>query len=91
MLRWFAFLPLKDFGQIDLITASPRAAGGNEIRYELGINAYIGKESDEIILVLRFEMKYMETGKPGELHYILYYPFGEVGRKNLRRMLAELA
>jgi len=90
VLRWFAFLPLKDFGQIDVLTAVPRAFGGKEIRYELGINAYIGKEADEIILVLRFEMKYTETGKAGQLHYILYYPFGEIGRANLRRMLLEL-
>jgi hypothetical protein len=90
VLRWFAFLPLKDFGQIDVLTAIPRAVGGKEIRYELGINAYIGKEADEIILVLRFEMKYTETGRSGQLHYILYYPFGEVGRVNLRRMLLEL-
>lgn len=72
LLRWFAFLPLKDFGRIDRISAASRTRDGREVRYRLTISAYIGKEANEIILVLRFEMEYEEDGRPGRLHYILW-------------------
>jgi len=88
LLRWFAFLPLKNFGRIDQILEAVPRKDGRRIEYQLDINTYIGKEFDEIMLVLRFEMQYSETGRPGKLHYILYYPFGAEGRNNLRRILS---
>ncbi len=88
ILRWFAFLPLKEFGRIEAIHKEVALTGRKRIQYLLDIGAYIGKESDEIILVLRFDMKYSETGAPGRLHHILYYPFGAQGRDNLRKVLA---
>lgn len=89
LLRWFAFVPLKSFGPIDRISTRVPVTGRKQIQYDLDIGAYIGKEFDEIILVLRFEMKYRKTGAPGRLHYILYYPFGAQGRENLRRILRD--
>ena len=91
VLRWFAFLPLKDLGRIDQISKCVPLTSHRQIQYELDISAYVGKEFDEIILVLRFEVKYRETGVPGRLHNILYYPFGAHGRENLRKMLKEAA
>lgn len=88
LLRWFAFLQLKDFGRIDQVLEVVTKKDGRRINYQLDINAYIGKEFNEIILVLRFEMRYSETGHPGNLHHILYYPFGAQGRENLRRILS---
>jgi len=88
ILRWFAFLPLKEFGRIEEIYKEVALTDRKQIQYHLDIGAYTGKESDEIIFVLRFDMKYSETGAPGRLRSILYYPFGAQGRENLRKMLA---
>ncbi|NQU08284.1 MAG: hypothetical protein HQ583_06955 [Candidatus Abyssubacteria bacterium] len=89
LLRWFAFLPLKECAEIDQISHRVPRESGREIQYDLGIGVYIGKEHDEVLLVLRFEMRYRERGVPGRLHHILYYPFGATGRENLRRALRE--
>ena len=80
---------MKNFGRIDRSSAIAPKNDERRINYQLDITASIGKEFDEIILVLRFEMQYSETGRPGKLHYILYYPFGAEGRDKLRKILHE--
>ncbi len=87
LLRWFAFLPLKECGEIEQISCRIPRENRREIQYDLSIGVYIGKEHNEVLLVLRFEMRYRECGVPGRLHHILYYPFGVTGRENLRRAL----
>ena len=89
LLRWFAFLPLKEFGRVDEISKRAHVADRRQIQFSLDTSAYIGKEFNEVLLVLRFELKYKDTGVPGYIHHIMYYPFGVMGRENLRKMLSE--
>ena len=60
---------------------------GREIRYAIDIDADVGRENDETILVLRFAMAYQDTARPGRLRSVMHYPLGAAGREALRRVL----
>ena len=89
-VRWFTFKTLRYFGIIDDVTKSVQLGSGKQAFWFQRISAYIGKENDEILLILKIRSKLIVKGyrikflSPAVFNYTLYYPFGTSGREFLR-------
>jgi hypothetical protein len=92
-IRRLAFQPLKYFGIIDEASKSVPLTSGKEAFWFQRIGAYIGKEKDEILLVLELRAKLTAKGyrvkflSPAAFNYKLYYPLGAPARQFLREIL----
>lgn len=91
-MRRVAFQPLKYFGIIDKATRSWPLRHGKEGFWFQSIGAYIGREDDEILLLLRLRSKLVVRRRfvrflyPAVFNYLLYFPFGAPSREFLRKV-----
>lgn len=92
-IRWLAFQPLKYFGTVDEAAKSVPLTSGKQALWFQRIGAYIGKEKDEILLVLELRAKLTAKGyrvkflSPAAFNYKIFYPLGAPGRQSLRKIL----
>jgi len=92
-MRRLGFQNLKSFGIIDEARKIILLRSGKQAIWFQKIGAYIGKEKNEILFVLRFRAKLTIRGRgikfltSNVFNYTLYYPFGASGRESLRKIL----
>jgi hypothetical protein len=92
-IGWLGFQILKSFGIIDEASKIIPLKSGKQAIWAQKIGAYIGKEKNELLLILGFRSKLTVKGrkikflKSNVFNYTLYYPFGASGRESLRKAL----
>lgn len=87
VLRWYEFQPLRMLGKIDQTVKRIPWEEGRLMHYSQTIDAYFGRDGKDTLLVLRLDLRLTIDGLHGGWRYLLYYPFGPLGRFHLRNAL----
>jgi len=87
LLRWHQFQPLRMLGKIDQTIKRIPWEDDRLMHYNQNIDAYFGRDAKDIVFMLRIDLRLTIDGLHGGWRYLLYYPFGPLGRFHLRNAL----
>ncbi|HPQ70794.1 MAG TPA: hypothetical protein PKW95_16840 [bacterium] len=87
LLRWYQFQPLRMLGKIDQTIMRIPWEDDRLMHYNQTVDAYFGRDAKDILFMLRFDLRLTIDGLHGGWRYLLYYPFGPLGRFHLRNAL----
>ncbi len=87
LLRWYQFQPLRMLGKIDQTILRVPWEEDRLMHYNQNIDAYFGRDAKDILFMLRLDLRLTIDGLHGGWRYLLYYPFGPLGRFHLRNAL----